>query len=67
MQKWNGSIIWHKSELIDLLGSEIFYDLHSNQEFGFTTFRARLFGMEPLFLQERFSEIALNALRDAIK
>lgn len=67
MKKYNDTIAYTMDELVDLLGGDLYNELNGKDELGLATCIPELFGYEIVFLQNRFSAKALNALRNALK
>lgn len=67
MKKYNDTIAYTMDELVDLFGGDLYNELNGKDELGLATCIPELFGYEIVFLQNRFSAKALNALRNALK
>nr|DAX71384.1 MAG TPA: peptidase [Caudoviricetes sp.] len=67
MKKYNDTIAYTMDELVDLFGGDLYNELNGKDELGLATCIPELFGYEVVFLQNRFSAKALNALRNALK
>lgn len=67
MKKYNDTIAYTMDELVDLFGGDLYNELNGKDELGLATCIPELFGYEIVFLQNRFTPKALNALRNALK
>ena len=65
MKRYQDTIAYTWVELVDLLGGK-FNELNRTDEFGIATCDIQLFGEELIYLQDRFSAKALDAIRNAL-
>ena len=66
MKRYQDTIAYTWVELVDLLGGQLFNELNRTDEFGIATCDIQLFGEELIYLQDRFSPKALDAIRNAL-
>jgi len=66
MKRNQDTIAYTWSELISLLGGQLFNELNRTDELGIATCDIQLFGEELIYLQDRFSPKALDAIRNAL-
>lgn len=67
MKKYNDTIAYTMDELVDLFGGDLYNELNGSDELGLATCIPELFGCEIVFLQNRFTPKAKEALHDALK
>ena len=67
MKKYNDTIAYTMDELVDLFGGDLYIELNGNDELGLATCIPELFGYEIVFLQNRFTPKAKEALHNALK
>ena len=67
MKKYNDTIAYTMDELVDLFGGDLYNELNGSDELGLATCIPELFGYEIIFLQNRFTPKAKEALHDALK
>lgn len=67
MKKYNDTIAYTMDELVDLFGGDLYNELNGSDELGLATCIPELFGYEIVFLQNRFTPKAKEALHNALK
>ena len=67
MKKYNDTIAYTMDELVDLFGRDLYNELNGSDELGLATCIPELFGYEIVFLQNRFTPKAKEALHNALK
>ena len=67
MKKYNDTIAYTMDELVDLFGGDPYNELNGSDELGLATCIPELFGYELVFLQNRFTPKAKEALHNALK
>jgi len=67
MKKYNDTIAYTMDELVDLFGGDLYNELNGSDELGLATCIPELFGYEIVFLHNRFTPKAKEALHNALK
>ena len=67
MKRYKDTIGYTMDELADLLGADLYNQLNRNNEFGLATCIPEVFGYEIVFLQDRFTQKAKEAMQNALK
>ena len=67
MKKYNDTIAYTMDELVGLFGGDLYNELNGSDELGLATCIPELFGYEIVFLQNRFTPKAKEALHNALK
>ena len=67
MKKYNDTIAYTMDELVDLFGVDLYNELNGSDELGLAICIPELFGYEIVFLQNRFTPKAKEALHNALK